>query len=443
MKKILTNNIGLKIASLLVSVLLWIIVVNVDDPVITRVYSGVTVDIVNASSVAADGKTYEIEGGNEPISVAVTANRSVIEKLTKNDIKATADLKNLIFSDTIPIELKTTIYSDKVTSLSSRTAYRTVTIEDKVEKQVKLSIKTTGEVSSGHYAGEITPEFSVVTVKGPKSKVELVKSAEISVDYSGMNETEWISSQVVLYDEDGKEISDPTFELSKTEIRVTVEVLATKEVSLVAGGYVGTPAAGFGATGEIVFDPSSIIIAGKASNLDKISKVVIPAEKISVEGASGRTTIEMNVKDYLPEGTVYVDERNDDGIVNVTAVVEPHESLTVDILKDNISVINLPEGYSFNIVYGEDTMKFDISGLPEDLSKINPAEIKGQIDASELIPQQNEEQENGEDEEPHVHEGVNRGNIILVLPQGIVQNGTTSVEVVINHLLENEGTEGQ
>ena len=43
MKKVLINNIGFKILSLIFAIALWIIVVNIDDPDVTRTFSGIPV----------------------------------------------------------------------------------------------------------------------------------------------------------------------------------------------------------------------------------------------------------------------------------------------------------------------------------------------------------------------------------------------------------------
>ena len=57
---LLTNNILLKILSVLVAVALWLVVVNYDDPTITNTYSGIKVDIINANVLTDQGKVYEV-----------------------------------------------------------------------------------------------------------------------------------------------------------------------------------------------------------------------------------------------------------------------------------------------------------------------------------------------------------------------------------------------
>ena len=52
-----TNNLVLKISSLAVAFLVWIIVVNVSNPIVTRNIS-VPLNVVNANIITDAGKTY-------------------------------------------------------------------------------------------------------------------------------------------------------------------------------------------------------------------------------------------------------------------------------------------------------------------------------------------------------------------------------------------------
>ena len=47
MKKWLTNNLALKVISILVAMVLWLIVVNIDDPDKTRTFTNIEVQVLN------------------------------------------------------------------------------------------------------------------------------------------------------------------------------------------------------------------------------------------------------------------------------------------------------------------------------------------------------------------------------------------------------------
>ena len=117
MRKKLTNNLGLKLISVCASFILWLIVVSIDDPVVTRTYSGIEVEVLNADAVTSQGKVYEILDGSNIISVSLSAKRSVLEKMSRDYIRATADLKEMTILNSVSIDVKTTRYSDMISSI--------------------------------------------------------------------------------------------------------------------------------------------------------------------------------------------------------------------------------------------------------------------------------------------------------------------------------------
>lgn len=61
MKEKLTNNLALKLLSLALAAFLWMVVVNLDDPVTSVQFSNVPVEILHPEVVTSKGKTYQIE----------------------------------------------------------------------------------------------------------------------------------------------------------------------------------------------------------------------------------------------------------------------------------------------------------------------------------------------------------------------------------------------
>lgn len=60
MKEKLTNNLALKLLSLALAAFLWMVVVNLDDPVTSVQFSNVPVEILHPEVVTSKGKTYQI-----------------------------------------------------------------------------------------------------------------------------------------------------------------------------------------------------------------------------------------------------------------------------------------------------------------------------------------------------------------------------------------------
>ena len=56
MKNLFTKNLGLKIVSVLGAFILWLVVVNVDDPIISKTYTGIAVEVLNEDVLTEQGK---------------------------------------------------------------------------------------------------------------------------------------------------------------------------------------------------------------------------------------------------------------------------------------------------------------------------------------------------------------------------------------------------
>ena len=108
-----TDNLGLKIIAVIFAAFLWLIVVNLDNPVSTQTFSEVPVTIINEDIILSAGDTYQVLG-EEKVSVVVSATRQVRQKLTKEDIVATADIKEMDTSTgLVPIKISIPNYAGK------------------------------------------------------------------------------------------------------------------------------------------------------------------------------------------------------------------------------------------------------------------------------------------------------------------------------------------
>ena len=71
MKKMLTNNLGLKLLSIVSAVMLWLIVVNIDDPVTYQDFSSIRVAMLNEDAVTDKDQVYRVEDNSDLINIRV------------------------------------------------------------------------------------------------------------------------------------------------------------------------------------------------------------------------------------------------------------------------------------------------------------------------------------------------------------------------------------
>lgn len=381
--KFFTENIGLKILSLLIAVFLWFIVINITDPVIPKTYKNVPVDIINSEVITNSGRTLEILDDSDIISnVIIKAPRSVIRELgnSTDQLKAIADMRYLSADETsVPISFTVTKYADKIESVNPSKEDISVRIENRKTVMLPISATTSGEIESGYVVGNISQDQNQVRVSGPQSIISQISYASVDVQVTGFKEKISTYADIVLYDKDGEEIESKNVELSVGSVRVDVEILATKRVAISLESS-GNPAEGYATTGVIESDVDSIIIAGTPAAIDRLDTVRIPAGQLNVNGLSSSLKTVINVVDYLPVG-VRLADTSFSGLINVTVYIEEYQEKTFSVYLRNIEVRNIPDGFkSTKWDDDNDYVEFVLVGLNQNLEKVQISQLNFAVD---------------------------------------------------------------
>jgi len=112
-------------------------------------------------------------------------------------------------------------------------------------------------------------------------------------------------------------------EVSDDEVTVAFRTNHIKYVDLQIN-TLGTPAEGYELT-NIQMSFKQVILKGAQDILDKVNYIRIPNTYLPIYGSSSNVTIEVNLEEFLPEGTeIYDNNRN----VYITAVIEKSEETT-------------------------------------------------------------------------------------------------------------------
>ena len=81
MKKKIFHNWGLKLGSLVLAFVLWLLVIQIGDPKETEVFRNIQVKLINTELLDQQNKVYEVLDNTDKVSVTVRAPQSVINSL--------------------------------------------------------------------------------------------------------------------------------------------------------------------------------------------------------------------------------------------------------------------------------------------------------------------------------------------------------------------------
>lgn len=188
MKEKLGNDLILKVFSLVLAILLWLFVINTEDPVITKSFSNIPVDMLNEQVLDELNRTYKITEGST-VSFTVKGKKTVLDKLKKSDFRATADVSSMSKVNSIPIKIVPLKFADQLEIVSGNNQSVKVKLEDLRRVQVPVTVETTGRPASGYAVGSKTAAPNLISISGPKSVVKQVKSIKVIVDVTGLKRT--------------------------------------------------------------------------------------------------------------------------------------------------------------------------------------------------------------------------------------------------------------
>lgn len=421
MKKI-TANWGLKLASLIFAIIIWFLVTNINDPVISVRYTNVPVTLKNTNLITDQGQVYTILDGSDTISsVTIYAPRSIIDSLSQNNVVATADVQDLSSLNTVTINVTTNKYSDKIQKIVTSTDVVKLSVERKASKTLALTATTSGTLSDGYIIGDVTTEQNMIRINGPESVIQNIQSAEVDVDVTGFTSNIGTDADIILYDADGDPVDSSQVSMNIKSVRVNVTIYGTKYVPL---NYVvtGEPANGYILTGKIDSNPSEILIAGRSSVISSVNEITIKDDGLNVTGLSKNLNYTVDVSKYLPSGVTFGDP-DYHGTAAVVVHIGSVSEETYDVSTKNVTISGTVDGFDINIDDSEyDTVSLTLQGLKTELDAISAGSLEGTVDIDEIL------ESNGLTE---LTEGTYTAQVEWNLPEGVKEKAPVSVYVKV------------
>ena len=415
--KKLMNNFGLKLLAILLAIVLWMVVINIDDPAVRKTMT-LSVTMKNQDYITEMGKYMDILGDSNTVTFTYTTKRGIWENISSTDFSATADLKKIEAKENgtyrVPVIVSAIRNASQIT-IESKQLYLEVTLEDLGKKQFQIKANTSGTVADGCALGNVTIDnANVVQVSGPVSLVNAIDSVVATVNVDGMSADITDNVVPVFYDANGEVIDTTKLEKSIDTVNITAQILNTKDIPLELS-YMGEPEAGYCLT-EVLSNPKTVRVKGTAATLNTLDRVVVPAEVLDLTGVTSDVEKTIDISTYLPEGVSLV--ISSDAKVSITAKIEEMETKEFRIPISNITAAGLKTGYQ--LAYAEKYLNVSIRAGRTALGYLNSANITGTIDVENL------------------KEGTHTVTVILELDRTIYEISDVVTEISITHVSESE-----
>ena len=371
----LAHNIGLKLLSLLLAILLWNYVISTNTSITrARTINGLTGYVTGQSTLSANGLALLRNPADElsNISVTVEAPQTYYTRVSAENVQVRLDLSSVRTAGTQEVPLQATSAYGRVTEISPESL--TLTFEAQDSRSVPINATLTGRMQDDYWYNMTRINPSNLSVSGAASVVRSISSAAAYVDVTGHRVPFTQAQPYVLIDTStGGEISQEMLNRSSSSVSVSVDVYPTKELPVstdLANVITGQPAEGY-VVQSVSMQPETVTVAADQELLEGLTELMV--EPVNVDGQSqsfmARAAIsQLSGLRNLSSEQVYVN------------VVISEASISSWI--DNVGVLVTGKGEGLSVQYN--ALRVYVTGPRSDVERIQEEGVFASLDLSGL-----------------------------------------------------------
>ena len=338
------NKLSSILLSLTIAFGLWLYVVtniSIEDE---RTYHDIPVSFEGEIALEERGLMIT-EGTNATVDLRLYGARDNLNKLTSSNITIKANLARIY--DVGQVEVNYEIYypgdvpSNAFTEQSKSPSTIKLMVEERVKKEVPVTIKFTGSVPEEYLCDtdNVMLDQSYVTVVGPASTIDQIEQAMIQVDLEDRTETITDYFQYILCNADGEPVDVDLAVADVGQIRMELAIRRFKELPVTY-----TVVEGGGATeknAEITLDNPVIRVSGSDILLEQLTEINLGTINLGTIHEDTTQTFAIS----LPEGVI-----NLSGVGEVNVGIRFKGLATREFTVENIRVTGVPGGMEYELV---------------------------------------------------------------------------------------------
>ena len=285
---IFRRNLPAKILALCVAVILWVVVMNDQNPAIEGSFN-VPLAVVNSP------EGYKITKSEDSVKIKVRGPRSLFVTATADDFRAYVDLdgaqdgkQDCKVQTALPQGFELVEVAPETVSFD---------LDKIIQKQMRAEVIVTGASAPGTTVAKVTQTSSLVTIEGPESAVDTVVRVVGYVGLSGNSADFDLQVPLTAINADGREVQGVKVVPSATEVSVSLARGLTKKIVTIHPVLQENLPKNY-ELGDVRTDPIKIEIAGDSKTIESLS--AIDTEPIDLSKLTA--TKKMTVRLALPDG---------------------------------------------------------------------------------------------------------------------------------------------
>lgn len=383
------NDMALRIASVVLAVVIWIILSITLFPTISTSVYEVPVKIDLTGTFAEENGLSVVKFDEDmTVDVRLSGMRYEIGNYSAKDLVASVDVKE-VYSDgtyNLAINVKSA-HGDDLNIVKVTPSTCNVKFDYKKSQEFPIEVEYSGiSADEGYTLKAPTVDAESITITGPENEIEKIARVAVKVKSGKLKLTETYSTEnteLVLYSSNDTVLSQENLEFSQENFKVTFQIYNSKTVDLTVN--IKSPNDNFDTSVlNYTIEPANITIYS--------SKDISGIESINV-GSIDLNEIDLE-KEFEFDLTLDNDMTNASGVDKVKVIFDKtgFVSRKFTIEQDKISILNKPSGKNVTVQNAKIT----------DITIIGPKDVMAKLTAQDIVAEydmQSKNYENGNVEE--------------------------------------------
>ena len=373
------NKLSTMALSILIAFALWGYVITTVSPGYEDTFYNVPL-VKEGMGVLEERNLIITYQSDENVDIAVSGNRTDVNKINSNNITAKLDVSRIDEPGTmIPLTYNVSYPGDvpvgAVTTQSKVPGTIYFTVEERREKQIPVEVVWIGSTPDGFMSDRENRvlDYEEITVIGPASVADLIEKAVIEVDLNEQRESIEQSYRYTLCDAEGNPVDAQMIKTNTEEVHLEVRIRRIQEINLTVDVVYGA-----GCTREnteITLDTQSIRVSGSEAALEALGDT-ITVGRINLADIPKPQGVTFAIT--LPEGVT-----NETGINEVTVDVKFFGLVTKEFDISDIRCVNVPAGARVDLV--TEKLRVVFRGPAAELVKLDEKNLYAVADLSNAV----------------------------------------------------------
>lgn len=361
------NNITIKVFALLIAIILWNNVMNIENPQ-WPINSKNTPVIINTRALDRLGLVL-IEQTDLTVNVEVSGRKNDMKNFSSKNIVAQIDLSGYNEGQIkvpITVSLRNQLPGVVVTNWEPKEVL--LTLEKIISRDMPINIETEGAVPTDYLLEDVKSKSQFVTIRGPRTWVNEVNKVIATANIEGLTADANRSVNVKILDDQGNEVVG--VDKVPNVIDVSIGVLKTNSIPIeliteneLPDNYTIT---------NIAINPSAIAIKGKNDSLN-IGK--INTKPIDINSLLEQSSMEVELD--LPIGVELLNPKEK---IVITYTIEETIIKNYNILLKDVKLKDLASTLSIDTLDLEKSIQISLKGIKSKVDLITEADLILEID---------------------------------------------------------------